>query len=153
MLLKISQAQTKKSSTLAVGDEAAIADVDENVVQGADLPSAHEPHREASFACPDPECSLFFNERPSLRWHIKFEHLLQVVSQNKLNRSRGAQPRAICAARVTPPGHGGGGVLHFDPSNKQSDHKRNDARSDNEAFTGSKKGRRQGQVRTSGSSL
>ena len=33
MLLKISQAQTKKSSTLAVGDEGAIADVDENVVQ------------------------------------------------------------------------------------------------------------------------
>ena len=33
MLLKISQAQTKKSSTLAVGDEGAIADVDESVVQ------------------------------------------------------------------------------------------------------------------------
>ena len=33
MLLNISQASTKKSSTLAVGDEGAIADVDENVVQ------------------------------------------------------------------------------------------------------------------------
>ena len=71
MLLKISQAQTKKSSTLAVGDEGAIADVDENVVQGADL---HDPHREAAVACPDPECSLFFNERCSLWWHVKFEH-------------------------------------------------------------------------------
>ena len=33
MFLNISQASTKKSSTLAVGDEGAIADVDENVVQ------------------------------------------------------------------------------------------------------------------------
>ena len=32
MLLKISQSQTKKSSTLAVGNEGAIADVDEYVV-------------------------------------------------------------------------------------------------------------------------
>ena len=126
MLLKISQAQTKKSSTLAVGDEGAA---------GADLPSAHDPHREAPVACPDPECSLFFNERPSFWWHVKFEHFLKVVSQNKLNRSRGAQPRAMCTARVTPQGHGGGDVLHFDPSKKQSNHKRNDARSDNAAFT------------------
>ena len=33
MLLNMSQASTKKSSTLAVGDEGAIADVDEDVVQ------------------------------------------------------------------------------------------------------------------------
>ena len=33
MLLNISQASTKKSSTLAVGDEGAIADVDEYAVQ------------------------------------------------------------------------------------------------------------------------
>ena len=135
MLLKISQAQTKKSCTLAVGDEGAIADVDENVVQELISPSAHEPHREAPFACPDPECSLFFSERSSLRWHIKFEHVFQVVSQNKLKRSRGAQPRAMCTARVKPQGHGGGDVLHFDPSKKQSNHERNDVRSDIEAFT------------------
>ena len=46
-------------------------------------------------------------------------------------------------------------MLHFDPSKKQSNHKRNDARSDNEAFTDpqravDKDARR---VRTSGSSL
>ena len=50
----------------------------------------------------------------------------------------------MCAARVTPQGHGGGDVLHVDPSQKQSNHERNDARSDNEAFTEPHKGRRQG---------
>ena len=54
------------------------------------------------------------------------------LQKNKLNRSRGAQARATCTARVTPQGHGGGDVLHFDPAKEQSNHKRNDARSDNE---------------------
>ena len=71
---KKSHAQTKKRSTLAVGDEGAIADVDEYAVPELISPSAHELHREAPFACPDPECSPFFSEKSSLRWHIKFEH-------------------------------------------------------------------------------
>ena len=46
-------------------------------------------------------------------------------------------------------------MLHFDPSKKQSNHKRNDARSDNEAFTDPKRAvdKDAGRVRTSGSSL
>ena len=82
--------------------EGAIADMDENVVQElisqvhmnlTERPHLHVPIQSVPFF----PCSL--------RWHIMFEHVLQVVSQNKLNRSRGAQPRAICAARVTPQGH------------------------------------------------
>ena len=64
MLLNISQASTKKSCTLAVGDEGAIADVDEYVVQELISPSAHELHREAPFACPDPEYSPFKMKGP-----------------------------------------------------------------------------------------
>ena len=48
MLLRISQAQTKKSSTFAVGDKEPIADVDENVVQElishAHMQLAERPH-------------------------------------------------------------------------------------------------------------
>ena len=48
VLLIISQAQTKKSSTFAVGDEGAILDVDENVVQElisqAHMQLAERPH-------------------------------------------------------------------------------------------------------------
>ena len=62
----------------------------------------------------------------------------------------------MCAARVTRQGHGGGDVLHFDPSQKQSNHERNDARSDNKAFTDHTQravGKDAVRVRTSGSSL
>ena len=61
----------------------------------------------------------------------------------------------MCTARVTHQGHGGGDVLHFDPSQKQSNHERNDARSDNEAFTDPQRAvdKDAGRVRTSGSSL
>ena len=96
MLLNISQAQTKKSCTLAVGDEGAIADVDEYAVQELISPSAHGLHREAPFACPDPECSPFFSERSSLRWHIKFEHFRRWSPKIKLNRSRGKHNREPC---------------------------------------------------------
>ena len=84
MLLNISQASTKKSSTLAVGDEGAIADVDESVLQ--DLVSqvymnlTERPHLHV----PIQNVSLFVKVK-GLRWHIKFEHFLQVVSHNKLN--------------------------------------------------------------------
>ena len=75
--------------------------------------------------------------------------------KHKLNRSRGAQPRAMCAARVTRQEHGGGDVLHVDPPKKQSNHGRNDARSDNKAFTDPQRAvdKDAGRVRTSGSSL
>ena len=61
----------------------------------------------------------------------------------------------MCTARVTPQGHGGGDVLHVDPPKKQSNHERNDARSDNEAFTDPKRAvdKDAVRVRTSGSSL
>ena len=131
----------------------AIADVDENVVQElisqVYMNPTDRPHLNV------PIQNVPYLSVKGLRWHIKFEHFLQVVSQNKLNRSRGAQPRAMCTARVTPQGHGGGDVLHFDPAKEQSNHKRNDARSDNEEFTDPKRAidKDAGRVRTSGSSL
>ena len=135
MLLKKSQAQTKKSSTLAVGDEGAIADVDENVVQEL-ISQVHmnltkRPHLHV----PIQSVPYFSMKGPVFRGTSSLNIFCMWSPKNKLNRNRGAQPRATCAARVTPPGHGGDDVLHFDPSKKQSDHKRNDARSDNAAFT------------------
>ena len=46
-------------------------------------------------------------------------------------------------------------MLHFDPAKEQSNHKRNDARSDNEEFTDPRRAvdKDAGRVRTSGSSL
>ena len=64
-----------------------------------------------------------------------FEQILHVVSQISSTKADGVQPRARCTAQVTPQGHGGGDVLQFDASKKQSNHQGNDARSDNEAST------------------
>ena len=72
----------------------------------------------------------FFNEgsnllvaRSSLNIFLQRGHR----TQNKLNRSRGAQLKAshVYSSSHASRGHGGGDVLHFDPSKKQSDHKRN----------------------------
>ena len=40
-----------------------------------------------AFACPDPECSLFFNEMSVLRRHIKLEHLTKWSLRRSLRRA------------------------------------------------------------------
>ena len=84
MLLNISQASTKKSCTLAVGDEGAIADVDENVVQElisqAHMNLTERPHLHVPIQSV-PCCSM----KGPVCGGTSSLLFLQVVSQNKLN--------------------------------------------------------------------